>query len=136
MTEAFYLTGDIEKYGTGFKRIKAWLNEYPGISLNIEELSGFIRVTIGLLLNEGLNEGLKSLFDIIKVNPGVQAKDIPQLLEGRPLKTIERQISELIKLRKIERRGSKKTGGSLHFCLFTCFFCLYFFYLNLCPTPS
>jgi ATP-dependent DNA helicase RecG len=49
--------------------------------------------------------------EIIRTSPGIQAKNIPQLLGNRPLKKIERQIGELIKLKKIERRGSKKTGG-------------------------
>ncbi|GAC1444073.1 MAG: hypothetical protein NVSMB63_13220 [Sediminibacterium sp.] len=44
-------------------------------------------------------------------NPGVQAKDLPALLENRPLKTIERQIRELVIQQFIERRGSRKTGG-------------------------
>lgn len=62
-------------------------------------------------LNEGLNEGLKSLLGMIGKKPGVQAKDLPALLENRPLKTIERQISEWMTQRLIERRGSRKTGG-------------------------
>lgn len=28
-TEAFYLTGDVEKYGTGFKRLREWFSAYP-----------------------------------------------------------------------------------------------------------
>jgi ATP-dependent DNA helicase RecG len=62
-------------------------------------------------LNEGLNEGLKSLLAAVIKNPGVKAKDLPALLENRPLKTIERQIKELVVQKFIERRGSRKTGG-------------------------
>ncbi len=29
IVEAFYLIGDIEKYGTGFIHISKWMDEYP-----------------------------------------------------------------------------------------------------------
>ncbi|RLF26218.1 MAG: ATP-dependent DNA helicase RecG, partial [Thermoplasmata archaeon] len=48
---------------------------------------------------------------IIKKHPGIKAKDIPQLLQDRSLKTVERQIKELKERSLIERRGSRKTGG-------------------------
>ena len=61
-------------------------------------------------LNEKLNKGLNSILVVIERNPGIQAKDISDKL-NRPIKTVERQISELKKMNLIERRGSKKTGG-------------------------
>jgi len=39
-------------------------------------------------LNKGLNEELKQLLEVIKKNPGIQAKDIPPYLANRSLKTI------------------------------------------------
>jgi predicted HTH transcriptional regulator len=48
---------------------------------------------------------------MIMKNPGIKAKDLPVLLDGRPSKTIERQIRELVRQQLIERRGSRKTGG-------------------------
>ena len=61
-------------------------------------------------LNEGLSEGLKILLELIQKNEGIQGKIISEEL-ARPIKTIERQIAELIKNGLIERRGSRKTGG-------------------------
>lgn len=60
--------------------------------------------------NEGLNEGLKSLLDLIKLNQGIKAKESSEKL-NRPIKTIERQIKVLIDKNLVERIGSKKTGG-------------------------
>jgi ATP-dependent DNA helicase RecG len=129
LAEAFYLTKDIEKYGTGFFRIREAIKNYPTMEFHYQEQgNGFLTELVyiqqkismsrwsgpeGLTsgLNEGLNEGLKSLLAVISKNPGVQAKNIPSLLENRPLKTIERQIKELISRQLIERRGSRKTGG-------------------------
>ncbi len=62
-------------------------------------------------LNKGLNEELKQLLEVIKKNPGIQAKDIPLYLANRSLKTIERQLKILKEKSLIERRGSRKTGG-------------------------
>ncbi len=61
--------------------------------------------------SEGLNEGLKSLVEVIKENPGIKAKDASVRLQRRPIKTLERQIKSLIGRKLIERRGSRKTGG-------------------------
>ena len=62
-------------------------------------------------LNAGLNEGLNSLLQTIIKYPGLQNKGLSEKLGNRPVKTIERQISELVKLNKVKRKGSKKTGG-------------------------
>ncbi len=64
-----------------------------------------------MMAAEGLNEGLNDLLAAIVKNPGIQAKNLPNLLDNRPLKTIERQIRELIIQKFVERRGSRKTGG-------------------------
>jgi predicted transcriptional regulator len=42
---------------------------------------------------------------------GLKAKDISQKLNNRPIKTIERQMNQLIKFGLVERKGSRKTGG-------------------------
>ncbi len=41
LAEAFYLMGDIERYGTGFVRIREHLRDYPELSLKLEELGDF-----------------------------------------------------------------------------------------------
>ena len=45
VAEAFYLTGNIEKYGSGFIRIRKALREYPEVSFKAEEISGGICLT-------------------------------------------------------------------------------------------
>lgn len=62
-------------------------------------------------LYEGLNEGLKSLLIAIGKNEGIRAKQLSALLANRSIKTLDRQISILVKKGLIERRGSRKTGG-------------------------
>jgi len=46
LAEAFYLTGDIEKYGTGFIRIRKQLNELKTATYKISEIGDFFRVAL------------------------------------------------------------------------------------------
>jgi len=54
-----------------------------------------------LIIRQG--GGLKSLLDVIKNNPGIKSKDASELLDNRPVSTIEKQIRELIGKGLIER---------------------------------
>ena len=46
LAEAFYLTGDIERYGTGFVRVRDFLVAYPKITLKMEEIGNFFKVEL------------------------------------------------------------------------------------------
>ena len=109
----FYLRSDIEKWGSGIKRIYDACKE-ENVKVEFEKLKSGFLITFyrpkDTTINEGLNEGLNSTLKAIYDNPGIKAKDISIILI-RSIKTIERQIKELTTLRKIERRGSRKTGG-------------------------
>lgn len=41
LAEMFHLTGDIERYGTGFIRIREYLKEYPEVFVFVEEMGDF-----------------------------------------------------------------------------------------------
>ena len=45
VAEAFYLTGNIEKYGSGLIRIRKAMHDYPELSLNTQEISGGFMLT-------------------------------------------------------------------------------------------
>ena len=120
IAEFFKNLGLIEKYGSGIGRI---INYFQKENLHVPELKpigeGF-QVTIFNTFstknnkdatNEGLNEGLNDVFLAVVKKGGVKAKELSNLLSSRPIKTIERQIAELIERKLIERRGSSKKGG-------------------------
>jgi len=46
LAEAFYLTGDVEKYGTGFIRIRKYLEEYPDVSYSVSSDGYFVQVIV------------------------------------------------------------------------------------------
>ena len=152
IAEAFYLTGDIEKYGSGFRRIRNEIKQYPTMKLECAEIPNGFCATINYTeqrtatkndfedsengelnaengelnaengelnaeigeLNAGngeLKSELNVLLQVIKNNPGIKAKDIPEKLNNRPLKTVQKQIQKLVDTNFIKRTGSKKTGG-------------------------
>jgi len=79
----------------------------------LEENGGGVLITFNR--GEEINEGLNALFQAICKHPGIKVKDLSTLLNNRLLKTIDRQLSQLVKLQRIERKGSKKTGGIMVF---------------------
>lgn len=46
LAEAFYLSGDIERYGTGFVRIREVLLDYPEVEISMEEFADFFMVVL------------------------------------------------------------------------------------------
>lgn len=46
LAEAFFLTGDIERYGTGFVRIREVLSSYPEIEFRIKEIGDFFKAEL------------------------------------------------------------------------------------------
>ena len=112
VAEGFYLNGNIEKYGSGFIRIRKALLDYPEIDFDIKEFAGGVMVTFTqrVGVNEGVNEGVNSLLAIIKQYPGLRA---PSLAEKVPTatKNIERWLKQLKEKGLVEFRGAAKTGG-------------------------
>lgn len=116
IAEAFYLTGNIEKYGSGFIRIRKELEEYPEVALVIEEIGDGVLLTFQLIgagskgLHGGVNGGVKDILKFLNDNPGAKTKDIVIALDV-PQRTLERWLKQLKDKGKIEFRGSPKTGG-------------------------
>ena len=59
---------------------------------------------------EGLNEGIKETYRIVRSHPGINAPQIA-VLTGKSLATIERHLSALRKKGLIGHQDSKRTGG-------------------------
>ena len=103
--------GLIEKYGSGISRIRKFCKEHGILEPKFQEMQKGFQVTIyKQKTDEGINEGIKSLYTFIKSNPKQRTSQISKSLNV-PQKTIERWIKELKKEDKIEYYGSKKTGG-------------------------
>ena len=108
IAEAFYLTKNIEKYGSGFIRIRKELEAYPEISFDVEETGGGILVTFSTHMS--INEGVNNLLGCIRNKPGLRIPELSEQLNV-PAKTIERWIKKLRDQNKIIFKGAPKIGG-------------------------
>ncbi|MCD4674973.1 MAG: putative DNA binding domain-containing protein, partial [Desulfobacula sp.] len=57
LAESFYLMGDIEKYGTGFIRIRKFLEDYPEVTLKINEIGDYFKAVLTYSVSEKIRTG-------------------------------------------------------------------------------
>ena len=60
--------------------------------------------------DEGVNEGVKVLLDVIRSHPGKRANELATLI-GKSVQTVERYVKALKESGEIEFRGAPKNGG-------------------------
>lgn len=111
VAEAFYLTGNIEKYGSEFIRIRKAIRDYPELSLSTEEISGGIMLTFAQINQSGgVSSDPSNLLLLIQKNPGLRVVDLVEKA-GQPQRTLERWLKQLKDSQLIEFRGAPKAGG-------------------------
>jgi ATP-dependent DNA helicase RecG len=118
IAESFYLTKDIEKYGSGYIRVRREISEYPSMKFEYEESGdGYLvslnyqtQKTSSTEVNGGVSGGVNELLELIRSTPGRKSSDFRKAL-GQPQRTIERWLKQLKDTEKIEFRGAPKTGG-------------------------
>lgn len=132
VAEAFYLTNNIEKYGSGFIRIRKAMRDYPEISFEVKEVGGgieliFKRVAVAVEEPQqftGPTQGLKGsvessvessaessveILGLIARKPRITAKELAQIL-GVSLRTVEKKIAKLKLEGRLIRVGPNKGG--------------------------
>jgi ATP-dependent DNA helicase RecG len=130
VSEALFLTGYIEKWGSGITKMNSLMSEDGLAAPEYEECFGGFLVTfkkvkvalrgkpaiskqgegVGEGVSEGVSEGVKKLLQYLSNNPGRRAPYISNEL-NIPQKTIERWIHKLKEEGKIKYEGTPKTGG-------------------------
>ena len=123
VAEAFYLTNNIEKYGSGFIRIRKALQDYPEASFEVQEIGGGVLLTFAqkqpVAHRGGVSGGVSGgvpppesahLLQLIQTQPGLKTAELVAQT-GKPQRTIERWLKQLKKNGLIEFRGAPKTGG-------------------------
>jgi len=127
LAEAFYLMGEIEKYGTGFIRIRQWLKEYPDVGYEISEMGDFFRIQVFQTTGSDLRNDLKNKPGDLKndlINqltlPDSQKRILLAVLENRFV--TQQQLSEQIgitpknirnNMEKLRQRGLLERVGPL-----------------------
>lgn len=116
IAEAFYLTKNIEKYGSGFIRIRKELEAYPEIVFTTEEIGGGVLVTFRLgggvsgAVSGGVSGGVDEVLNYIRMKPGVKRTEIAAAFDI-PQRTLERWLKRLKDEKKVIFKGAPKIGG-------------------------
>lgn len=104
IAEAFYLTGDIEKYGTGYTRIRSEIASYPTMKFCFEEIPSAWLVTLSYenqkTSSQTQNNELVSNSD---TQVSTQVKDLILKLKDNILSK-----SEILELHKFVHKSNKK----------------------------
>jgi len=130
LAEAFFLTGDIEKYGTGFIRIRRKLNELKTATYKISEAGDFFRVELKDIrsydakkdvenipydvrkdVRKSFNLSLKQIriLKAILENKNVTQEQLSEIV-GITVRNIQTNMKKLKEMGVLRRIGSKKGG--------------------------
>lgn len=119
VAEAFYLTGEIEKYGTGIMRIKEYLKIYPELEFVFEErhngiLVKYIKKTAQKTTQKTAQKTAQKttrdqILMLLHENPKYTKEDLMRLL-NKADGTIKEHLAKLKKEGKIIRLGGRKDG--------------------------
>ena len=133
IAEAFYLTGDIEKYGSGFRRIRKEIEQYPTMKLECAEIPNGFWVSIsykdrktslgdfketteehrgessGKKIRRKVTDKQQLILDNIAINPHISSKELSIVIGITPEK-IRVNLTKLKAKNLIKRTGSPKTG--------------------------
>lgn len=129
LAEAFYLTKDIEKYGSGFTRIRKEIEDYPTMEFRYENRSyGFFtelsyrkqRITTDLkkdvvkdvakdVVKDVVKERETFILQMIRKDKVISAQKMSELLNVT-LRTIQRDLNKLQEEGILQRIGGRKSG--------------------------
>jgi len=109
IAEAFYLTGEIEKYGTGFLRIEKELEAYPEIRFKFNEVANGLLASFEILEKKSSVKSSVKIIEIIKEDKYVTIRQIAEQVQIST-RAVEKQIARLKKQGVIKRTGPAKGG--------------------------
>jgi len=121
VAEAFYLIGEIEKYGSGLLRVEKELESYPNLNFTFDEIANGMLATFEIVIEKSsvkssvkgsVKGSVKSSVKIIEIMRSNKSVTIAQLSARLNIshRAIEKQISNLKKKNLIERIGPVNGG--------------------------
>ena len=115
LAEMFYLTGDIERYGTGFIRIRESLKDYPDVAISVEEMGDFFKVELRLtppisVEIEAYLTGLEmKMLKLFNATPRISTTVIAKEMDMRR-DTAKEYVERLKTKGLLARKGEPKSG--------------------------
>jgi len=132
IAEAFYLTKDLEKYGSGYIRIRSEISQYPTMTFDYNEKgNGFLAIlkyseqkvstqpskkdhdnvtdNVTDAVTDAVTDRLSKIVELIEINDRVSVSELATKLNvsGR---TVLRDIEKLKEKKILKREGDEKTG--------------------------
>lgn len=123
IAEAFYLTGDIEKYGSGFLRIRKAIALYPTMKVDYTEIGGGFMANIAYekqktsskvhqesqKVTDKVTDNQNSILTLIKQSPYISTQQLATEI-GISQRKIKENIAKLKQLNRLRRIGAAKGG--------------------------
>lgn len=116
IAEAFYLTGDIEKYGSGFLRIRKAIALYPTMKVDYTEIGGgfmasiaYEKQKISSKVQQKVTDNQNSILTLIKQSPYISTQQLAKEI-GISQRKIKENIAKLKQLNRLQRIGAAKGG--------------------------
>ena len=122
LAEAFYLMGDIERYGTGFVRIREHLQEYPELGLYLEEVGDFFIAALHSRSsaappitppitppNIWVTDLERRILTLLLENPTASSTDLAKAL-SMTRDTVKEYLGRLKQKELVVREGSARAG--------------------------
>ena len=116
IAESFYLAGRIEKYGSGFVRIREILKKRQDVTIQFDDLSSGFSITCkkSLLKTQPKTQPKIAstkgrILAIVRDNPQVSQEDLSKQLH-KNISTIKQHFKELTDKGIVKRVGGKKGG--------------------------
>ncbi|KIO46301.1 MULTISPECIES: winged helix-turn-helix domain-containing protein [Sanguibacteroides] len=118
IAEAFYLTNDIEKYGSGFTRIREAIVPYPTMKYDFYVMGNGCfselsyerqKISTAEIEDSGLKDSVEKIVGAIKVNPFITQSELAKIT-GLSRRGVEWNLQQLRKNGIILRVGPDKGG--------------------------
>ena len=118
IAEAFYLTNDIEKYGSGFTRIREAIVPYPTMKYDFYVMGNGCfselsyerqKISTAEIEDSGLKDSVEKIVGAIKVNPFIKQSELAKIT-GLSRRGVEWNLQQLRKNGIILRVGPDKGG--------------------------
>jgi len=115
VAEAFYLTCDIEKYGSGFIRVRKEIAEYPTMEFAYEESGDGFLVTVSYREQKVTTTPIttpktrEKIIQLIEQNNGLTREEMAQQL-GISINGVKQHIMKQKKDGILKRVGSHRSG--------------------------
>ena len=110
IAEAFYLTRDIEKYGSGYIRVREAIADYPTMQFDYEESGDGYLVTLSYQEQKTTQKTTRGqILSLLLSNPKMTRETLAGEIGVTP-EAIKQQLSKLKAEGLIERKGGRKMG--------------------------